>query len=214
MPILHASPSLPRPHLSLPERGWSCRSLTSKSRHRLPRHDGHIYPREYDSDNLAASSEGKRRLFLKTFSEGKLPILNLSIAGFRQNAGFIHVARKLNLLRRQWGIEQLESSLPERAYTYPAAVARLQLIFKHIRQFEKFYDLHGHHQKRLLVHHLGETALSKMGSSLIPMGLTADDASIPPPLLSEHFLRDHLLPRQGVGNVACETSDRLGHQSA
>ncbi|RKO91336.1 hypothetical protein BDK51DRAFT_28692, partial [Blyttiomyces helicus] len=90
---------------------------------------------------LAVGPEGKRPLFLDTFAADKLPI----------------AARKLTVLKKRWGNKELESSLLERASTYPAAVARL----KHFRAY-----------------HLQQKALSKMVNSLIPTGLTADDVYV------------------------------------
>ncbi|RKO83418.1 hypothetical protein BDK51DRAFT_28551 [Blyttiomyces helicus] len=134
-----------------------------------PDHDGGEYPRdEDDSDNLTIDPE--RPLFLDTFAADKLPISNFSMAGYP--------ARKLNALKKRLGIGELESNLPERAYTYPAAVARLKVTFKHTHRLEEFHDLHWHRQQRFRAHHLRQEALSKMVNSLIPRGLTANEIHV------------------------------------
>ncbi|RKO93612.1 hypothetical protein BDK51DRAFT_34138 [Blyttiomyces helicus] len=115
------------------------------------------YPRnDDDSDNLAIDPVGKRLLFLDTFTANKLTILSTcpwpATVG---TLGFVQAARKLNALKKRWGIDELENSLLERAYTYPAAVARLKQRFR--------------------AQHLRQKALSKIVNSLMPRGLTADD---------------------------------------
>ncbi|RKO94020.1 hypothetical protein BDK51DRAFT_34552, partial [Blyttiomyces helicus] len=89
--------------------------------------DGYIYPREDDHrDNFAVSPEGKGLLFLMTFSGGKLLILHLSIAGFGQNAGGGSSNSKTLTEKLLFSI--YPGSLPERAYTYPEAVAWLKMV--------------------------------------------------------------------------------------
>ncbi|RKO90622.1 hypothetical protein BDK51DRAFT_26603, partial [Blyttiomyces helicus] len=80
--------------------------------------------------------------------------------------------------KKRWGIDELESDLPEHAYTYPATIACLNVIFKHTRQLEDFFDPHCDHQQGFCVYHLRQKALSKMVNSLIPRGLTANDVYV------------------------------------
>ncbi|RKO94781.1 hypothetical protein BDK51DRAFT_51270 [Blyttiomyces helicus] len=121
--------------------------------------DGYIHPlNEGDADGPPSDSKFDGTLRATNFSKDKFPMHNLSIAGYRQNARFVHAQMKLNALKRRFWIHLIESKLPEQAYTYEAAIARFKVIFRYTRELDAFYVMHSHRQQWIVKRFIPEDA--------------------------------------------------------
>ncbi|RKO94427.1 hypothetical protein BDK51DRAFT_41801 [Blyttiomyces helicus] len=173
--------------LTFPQRRSVRRSITasatapsgSTSAPSVPNNEEtYIYPlNKGDADGLPADSKFDGTLRTVTFSNDEIPMRNLSIDGYRQNARFIQAQRKLNALKRRFRIHLVETKLPVQAYTYEAAIARLKVIFRYTSELNAFYDLLCHRQQRFWANHLRQKGVSKLMKRFIPEGARAKDLS-------------------------------------
>ncbi|RKO88725.1 hypothetical protein BDK51DRAFT_26363, partial [Blyttiomyces helicus] len=114
---------------------------------------------------------GRDRLLSRTTSDR-------TSARFKREAGMVKAARKLEHLTNECGINEIESELPERAYTVDAALDRIRRIAPLKPVLKEFYERQCHRQAIFRAYTLRQMALSRKVSQLLPKGVHPNDVIV------------------------------------
>ncbi|RKO90265.1 hypothetical protein BDK51DRAFT_49299 [Blyttiomyces helicus] len=124
---------------------------------------------EYFDNDLPPVPTARPHLGLDMFNDRKSDVRELSM--HQEETGFQQAARQLNKLKREHGIDRVESRLPYQAFTHADALKRVRLLSKYAPAMDQFYEPTRHRQAAFRAYRKKQKALNNMVTRLLPKGV-------------------------------------------
>ncbi|RKO88633.1 hypothetical protein BDK51DRAFT_27437, partial [Blyttiomyces helicus] len=146
-----------------------CNSLGATGHLPLPpfRHD----PPRIGPNSFLSVTGQLPRLVIRTFANSFYASVCLTNTQFRRKARFLKRARTLEQLKQGCGISVIKDELPDHAYTYDGALARITAVALLEPVLDEFYKRPCHHQAALQAYSLRGKALWRTVAQILPTGV-------------------------------------------